>query len=369
MATWTTGLKTCFAALGGMALFLTGCAAPTIKATFEAGPSNLASAQLKRVAVLPFQGPNGDQAARQFESMLAEAKGGGSTFFTVVDRHTLQKAVDELKLQGSGLIDPNTAAQIGRLTGAEGIYTGTVSSPPPARKTYRMERMKCLDAKRKLFKCDNISRTTVNCTEKVIQYTLVPRLINVATGQVVYAPTKTGNRSETFCSDAGAETPDATLLSAAADDAFSQVRNDIAPHTYTVDLRLKDSDDGLNGPGKTRFADSLAFARANRMDRACAIWSELARDNPSSIAVAYNLAACDEGAGRLDEAVSKYMAVDKNLSRPDKDINEALARVQRALGERRNLELTTQTPGSAQQPTTKWDRGARVPASTYNRVE
>ncbi len=271
MTCWTARLKACFAALVGMGLFLTGCAPPIIKASFEAGPSSLASAQLKRVAVLPFQGPNGAQATLEFESMLAEATGGGSAFFTVVDRRTLQNAMTELKLHDSGVIDPNTAAQIGRLLGAEGIYTGTVSIPQPARKTYRVERMKCLDAKRKLFKCDKISRTTVNCTEKVIQYTVVPRLVNVATGRVVYAPTKTGTRSETFCSDAGVETPDSTLISAAAADAFSQVRNDIAPHTYSVDLRLKDSDDGLNDPGKTRFADSLAFAHANRMDRACAI--------------------------------------------------------------------------------------------------
>ena len=47
--------------------------------------------------------------------------------FIVVERDRMEKIMEEQKLQGQGLVDPQTAAQFGRLLGLEAIVVGAVS--------------------------------------------------------------------------------------------------------------------------------------------------------------------------------------------------------------------------------------------------
>ena len=46
--------------------------------------------------------------------------------FTIVDRANLQKILEELELQLSGLVDDASAAKVGGLLGAEALVTGTL---------------------------------------------------------------------------------------------------------------------------------------------------------------------------------------------------------------------------------------------------
>ena len=47
--------------------------------------------------------------------------------FSMVERHLLDKVLEEQKLGLSGIIDENTAKKVGRLLGADAICTGTVT--------------------------------------------------------------------------------------------------------------------------------------------------------------------------------------------------------------------------------------------------
>lgn len=54
----------------------------------------------------------------------------------VVDRASMEQILKELGLSLSGLLDPETAAKVGKMLGADNVVTGTVRSKIKGRKTY-----------------------------------------------------------------------------------------------------------------------------------------------------------------------------------------------------------------------------------------
>ena len=48
--------------------------------------------------------------------------------FEVIERRQLSKVLEEQKMSASDLLDPNSAARVGRVLGAKGIVTGTITS-------------------------------------------------------------------------------------------------------------------------------------------------------------------------------------------------------------------------------------------------
>ncbi len=120
---------------------------------------------MRRVAVLPFAGPAGEQVSLELEGMLAQATIDGHPYFTISDRHTLQNAMNELKLRSSGLTDEQSAIRLGKFLGADGIYTGTIIVPPVTRQTHTEDRYSCPSNGKKLFSaCQSPTKTTVTCT-------------------------------------------------------------------------------------------------------------------------------------------------------------------------------------------------------------
>jgi hypothetical protein len=100
--------------------------------------------------------------------------------------------------------------------------------------------------------------------------------------------------------------------------------------------------EGLTSASGDRFAGALAFARANRLDRACEMWEEIARSDRNSVATHHNLGVCSEAQGDLDTALNRYALADRQLTKPDPTVSESLARVRGLLENR--ARLRTQTP-------------------------
>jgi curli biogenesis system outer membrane secretion channel CsgG len=185
------------------------------------------AADYRRGAVLPFEGANADEATKEFESMLTTAQFNGKPYFTVIDRTNLQKAMNELKLHNSGLVDPKNIAKVGNFIGAEALYTGTVYIPEASISKGNEEHLVCP----KGSKCYT---TSVACTTKTVNFKLVPRLVQVSRGQVVYSDSKFAARDSHWCDDGGQEIATNALLGAAAADVFQQVREDVAPYTKKI---------------------------------------------------------------------------------------------------------------------------------------
>jgi curli biogenesis system outer membrane secretion channel CsgG len=90
--------------------------------------AKVARQQKHRVAVLPFQEINGTSVTLDSylsEALLTELFAAGR--FEVVERAMLGKLLGEIKLGQTGIINPETARQVGKVAGVDAIITGTVT--------------------------------------------------------------------------------------------------------------------------------------------------------------------------------------------------------------------------------------------------
>lgn len=101
-------------------LLLAACAAPKVAVNPRADFSGI-----KRVAVLPFNGPKGELAADLMTQSLLEHGAD------VVERQRLDAVMREQSLSNSGSFDPSTARQLGRLLGVDALFVGTVAESTP----------------------------------------------------------------------------------------------------------------------------------------------------------------------------------------------------------------------------------------------
>jgi len=89
----------------------------------------IVNAGIKTIAVVDFTDLHGNVTelgrfmAEEFSVALASAGKG----FEVVDRTHLKSIAQEHKLSASGLIDPKTARELGRIVGVEALLTGVIT--------------------------------------------------------------------------------------------------------------------------------------------------------------------------------------------------------------------------------------------------
>lgn len=297
---------------------LAACKPPQMSIPGEAPPNSPQAAELRRVAVLDFQESGGDTGfAAQFESLLTQATFKGQKYFTVVDRRTLDKAIDELKLTRSGLFEK--AARIGKFVKADGIYSGSVTYNIET-ESYIMNTLECAEGPVAKGKCKQV-RKSITCYKSRASATVLPRLLSAETGQVVYALARTGIAEDKACNAPPSERP---ILAAAANNALAKIRRDIAPFEYTLDAPIKFGTEALDEKAKAEAERAIAFARAGRFDRACEIWRDPAIENTS---ILYNRVLCLEAMGKIDEAYALVKTLDQSLPQPDADISAALGRL------------------------------------------
>jgi curli biogenesis system outer membrane secretion channel CsgG len=80
---------------------------------------------IKRVAVMPFNGPKGDLAADMLtQSLIAHG-------VDVVERQRFNDIMKEQSLSASASFDPSTVKQLGKLLGVDAIFVGTVAESTP----------------------------------------------------------------------------------------------------------------------------------------------------------------------------------------------------------------------------------------------
>lgn len=129
------GVKSfCFICVVSVSVFLVN---PHISVAYEkeintlsaAMAEKIANAGKTRVAVVDFTDLQGNVTefgrfiAEEFSVAIASAGKG----FTVIDRTHLQSILREHVLSQTGLIDPQTARELGKITGVEALITGTIT--------------------------------------------------------------------------------------------------------------------------------------------------------------------------------------------------------------------------------------------------
>lgn len=332
------------------AVALVGCAAPTSTPVAVVRPAESDRAtSLRRVVVVPFESRAGAiDITAEVESMLASVQVNGQHYFTVVERARIQQLMKELKLAESGAIREDSAAKLGRMLGAKGVYTGSITRSDVANESYQESRTRCISYEQKRDKKGNVSDGKclkyqdfmANCTRRTANFTFLPKLIDVETSAIVFAKEAIGSASDSACQGEPGGLPDGTkLLAEARTNAVSKLRAAVAPSVETLHVRYIDGNDGIQVPAaRDKHASALAFAKEGRTDRACVLWSEALLLDSKAVPVLHNLGICEEQRGNLAEALARYDQADALTNRPDAVIGESLRRVREAIGNRGRLQ-------------------------------
>lgn len=339
-------LMRCFVGLLLLAMSV-ACAPPSIKTTVLVPAKFDEAAKLKEVAVLPFDGRGGKELAVEIEGTLASINIHDKQYFKVVDRVRLDKAIEEMKLGQSALVDPNTAANVGKLVGAKGIYTGTITNAASQDSHYKEERSRCesevtkKDKKgREYTECARWGKYNVSCTKRDASYAFTPKLIEVETGRVVYANNVSGATTASACEDSQKPLSSAgELIGQAQKFAKAMFRADVAPYYTQVEIKLIEDKDGISSrDAENKFEQGIEFAKKNRLDRACELWGEARTTASNSKAILYSLGMCAEVTGDPENALDLYKKADKLCLSPDDRISAAIHRISDAVQKKRKLK-------------------------------
>lgn len=337
-------------------LVLAGCATKTRITMLE--PAQYHEACLtKTIAVLPFQGPQGKEIASELEGVLGSISMDDKPFFTLVERTALDRVMSEQSLNQSGMITQESAAKLGKMVGAQGIYTGTVSMASYTDSPYREERSECSQYKTKYDKkgkpyqgnCTQWRSYYVECVKRAATFAVTPKLIDVTSGRIIYSHDLSASTESSGCSDGSPAVDGDQLIQRAKERVKQDFRKDVAPFPVTREIRLMDSTDGMeSAAAKGKLRQGLNYAENNRFETACELWEEARALCPdSSYALLFNLGVCAESRGDAATAYELYKKADKLLGKPDEDITLALSRASSSVKRQKKLreQLVPATTG------------------------
>jgi tetratricopeptide (TPR) repeat protein len=173
----------------------------------------------------------------------------------------------------------------------------------------------------------------------VANFATTPKLIEVATGKIIYSKNLSATTTSAGCDDRSLPQGEKELIDKVKGSIKAQFRKDVAPYYVTEEIKIMDATDGIEAKeAKDKLKDGIEYADKGRMDTACERWGSARILAPSSFSILYNLGVCAESRGDAEAARSLYMQADKILGKPDDDITLALSRVSETLKNRKKLE-------------------------------
>ena len=339
---------------------------------------NREAAKLTSVAVLPFRGTDGNAFTSAMVGALQSSTLDGKPYFNVKTLEGMNytpPAPVAVKGKGRGRGGGGTsnpasevaaAVRFGQRLGVTAIYTGEVIGAVVSRRNYTETKPVC-DLQSN-GKC-TMRQAPVSCVDTTMNYSVTPRIINVATGQVVYsraivrdgnyvlcdgkvrfqgtvADAVTGvgktfrnmfkrtvkkNPSEADSDDKEIST-DAALLTKVRSEAADAIRYDVSPYNFVLAVEFKQRAPELNKDDQLKFRNASEYAKTKRLDRACSDWEGLnTTSNSGSISLLFNLGVCQEVLVPEEpiSAINFLVKADSLTSRPDPMINKALERIRK----------------------------------------
>lgn len=205
---------------------ISGCGAPEIK------PARYSVfSRVKSIAVLPFQGKGGVVFADELESTLVNLQNKQGVTFRVATRtrgdiHALEEEID---YQQKGAT--KNALQLGKAMQVTSIMTGQIETTSNSDRFARTVD-ECIKPKG-LFGCAETRPQTVYCSRITVRTRVVPRLLDVESGQVLYSHIVDGIGVKQECSlDRYSINTDP--YKAATDQVLKKIAEDVAPYTTTT---------------------------------------------------------------------------------------------------------------------------------------
>ena len=313
---------------------------------FEAGQS-------RTISVLPFAGADGDNFAKALVGEMRAIQLNDDQWYTVKAPDSIDKG--QAHAVATAGDDTNGAVAIGKKLGVLGLYTGTVQQARISRTDRNEVTTECADG----TDCKSKTPRTIVCTRVVLEYAVAARIINVASGTIIYAKNHAAQDGYDLCNGKGQEikveenkgwatsfaekltggpkkagfavefTEDALFQRLRANIA-QKIRADIAPNNKPVSVEFKRRASELPKPQQVIFESGTPFIKAERLDRACSIWDVMQSDPAAatSISLLYNLGVCQEALvpENPSAALEYYVKADQLTIKPDKLVSAALLR-------------------------------------------
>lgn len=318
-------------AMGAVALLIAGCSTTVqVQARFPANDPD--AAKLRKVAVADFDGPGGDYFAGALESMIGSAVFDGQRYFTLVDAGG----------RGGGA-SAREAADYGRAVGADGVYFGQLPIADFTNYPYEQQESRCVK-KDDNGKCIKKEHYTIPCMRRTFHMEVLPMLVNVRSGNVVYSARKVADAETSWCRPDPQPISDDSMAGGAANRIIEQIRPDIAPYNTVLSATVIEKKDGLSPADGQSFDAAVKAAGKGDLHTACTTWSDIARSNPDHPWTVYNLGVCAEANGDFAGALARYERARTLAPKANSDVAESIDRVHRLIAAQDELRRTQKGP-------------------------
>lgn len=324
--------------------------------TTQVAPRYPAVSAMRSLGVLPFNGRDGANFTSSLAAKLQSANLDGAPVFEL-------RTMDSLNFKSEGVISRTEMANAirnGQKLGVKLVFIGVVNEASVRETPFTKEVTRCEGGN--IFsgaKCTNRSYT-VPCKRVTGQYSVTPQAIRVDNGTVLFSEVISRNAQYEQCADganasvdiigslfkrkdaverSAASTPEALLMEL-REQATEVIKKLVAPYSLAVEVQIKNATDGLPKADNETFRNAVAFAKAQRMDRACALFEGLnTAQNASNVGLLYNLGVCQEVMLPDDPAAAMayYAKADGLMKRPDKMVSEAYLRIKQLIANDRNV--------------------------------
>lgn len=316
-----------------------------------------------KVSVLPFRGHDGEIFASALSGKLQSALFDGSNYFEL-------KSLDGLNYTppkgGAAAASTETAKAItiGNKLGVQAVIVGEIISDALSHNIYTEQRTRCVQSGKKLFSaCEQSENYAVQCRKTTMNFSVVPRMIVLSNSRVVYSETVSFQDYYDQCNgELKAKPEDVTLESlgcslisifggcksnqdpdaarkkipVSTDEALKQaiheqaaeyIRNSVAPFNYKTQVEFMSKASDLPKDQQKLFATASAYAKANRLDRACSDWEAMGKGlETGSINLLYNLGVCQEALVPEDPASAReyFSKADRMNTNPTSEVGKLL---------------------------------------------
>ncbi len=293
---------------------LAGCAAPAIYKPVVMPPKVKGMAEVNTIAITSVKGDSGwhyngrdDFVRGKLSSFLSSISAPGKSGFAVVDSDTLSSVIKQQKLSEDAIFDSTTSIRLGKLVGADALMNASYQISNVSDQTYKNQYTDyetCVEYKDDGKKCKKYKKRTEYCTKRNVSVELIPSVVSVTTGAIIYANDYSSHLSSSKCPSRGntLRSPDSMVVDGFS-DIFSQMRRDVYFYEIVLKLNMIESDDSsMPKATKTLLKGAMELVEQNMVDRACGQIAKAAASYNQSPAIMYNMGICKEVKGENEFA-------------------------------------------------------------------
>lgn len=327
------------------------CTVPSMIKIKVMKPASIDMPEIKKVAVVDFigQGRSGSQMATLVQSKLIE-----TNYFEIIERDKISRILEEQNMSMSGVVDDNTAVELGKLLGVDAMIFGEVTEynvPEDKKITNKVKKQKFTGKYSTVQKKNKKTGKTKVVKEKIYEDVWIDEVHYVRQGNVAVnfrvVKVETSHLLAAFSDSRSynsqdekksffkslADTPDKLKpqgeilrdLSKVICDGFVHM---IAPY-YVYEKRVIE-------PGKGSIAVGKKYAENGLWPEAMDEWKTAVLNMPAESAGYYNLGLSYEVQGSLEDAENLYK---KAMQIKMKDLYmESLARIRKQIKEQKKLD-------------------------------